>query len=201
MNFHKSIDTLPYGNFLQAREKGDIRYIFELESYLDLSKCKPNEEHLKAFSNIMEEYNDELLKRDRAKDLFEIEKEVGELNAERLLCQLYVSQIKIFWHVKDEYKELIDKCIADLSELGYDFNGNIEALEGQIDRLLNEIDDLELAKNNHSGSGKGATPEEMIDAIEQYRKIPIDINKTSVKQYITYENGYLKYLANLKNKK
>jgi len=199
MNYHKSIDTLPYYNFLQSRKDGDIRYIFELDSYLDLSKCKTDERHLKAYSDIMNEYNDELLKRERASYLFDIEKSIAELQAERFLCQLYLSQIKIFKD-KEDFKEIVYKCINELYDLGYSYNGNIESLEGQIDSILNEIDDLELAKRDNSNA-KGATSEEMIDAIEQHRKVSIDITKISVRQYLTYENGYLKYISSLKNKK
>jgi len=199
MNYHKSIDTLPYYNFLQSRKEGDMRYIFELDSYLDLSKCKTDERHLKAYSDIMNEYNDELLKRERAAYLFDIEKGIAELQAERFLCQLLLSQIKIFKD-REEFKDIVDKCIYELDDLGYSYNGNLESLEGQIDSILNEIDDLELAKRDNSNA-KGATSEEMIDAIEQYRKVSIDIKKISVRQYITYENGYLKYISSLKNKK
>lgn len=199
MNYHKSINTLPYWNFLQIRKYDDIRYLFELDSYLDLSKIKTNESHLKAFNNIMNEYNDMLLKRERASYLFEIDKQIAELEAERYVCLLCINKIIIFKDRK-EYKEEVDNAIETLSELGYDYNGNINALQGKIDSILNEIDDLAISKKNTSNINS-PSDEAMINYIEKYRKVPINIKQISVIQYLEYENDYLLYVVSMNNKK
>lgn len=199
MNYYNDLE-IPYWNLIQIRKKDDLRYLFELKSYLDLSKVKTDERHLKAFSNIMELYNDELLKREKAATLFELEKEIAQLQAERHICLLCMSQIKIFGK-SDGYKEVIDHAIEELDNLGYSYNGSVEALEGQIDSILNDIDDLELLKNQSSGKGTEQTTESMINAIEKYRKVALNIKEISTAQYLEYENDYINYVIQLKNKK
>ena len=200
MNYHKSIDTLPYWNFLQIRKHNDLRYLFALDNYLDLSKIKVNEDHLAAFDVIMTEYNNELIKREKGAYIFDIEKQIGELESERLIAQLCLSQIKIFKD-KPEYKEVMQRYIDELENLGYEYNGNLDALEGKIDSIINEIDDLEITRSSVFNNSDNATPERIINEIEKYRKVAIDITKVSVKQYLTYESDYIEYVSNLNKKK
>lgn len=200
INYHKSIDTLSYWNFLQVRKHNDLRYLFELPSYLNLSKANPGPEHLKAFEYIMEEYNDVILKREKASMLFEFEKEIGELQAEYHLCKLCLNQITIF-EDEEKYKDVVQKYINELSNRGKSYKGNLEATEGQIDSILNEIDELVIARNRLSGKSDDATAEQMIDALEKHRGgHQIDITKTTVRQFLTYETSFIEEIAR-RNKK
>jgi uncharacterized protein YggL (DUF469 family) len=100
----------------------------------------------------------------------------------------------------DQYKEQRQKFIDELDNLGYSFNGNIQALEGKIDSLLNELDDLVIARNRLNTGGESSTTERIVSEIEKYRKVSIDITKISVKQFLAYETDYIEYVANLNKK-
>ena len=201
MIYHKSIDTLPYWNFLQIRKHNDLRYLYHLDNYLDLSRVELNSKLLTVWNDIMTEYNDELIKRERGNYLFDLEKQIKELEAERFISQLYLSQILIYEN-DDRFKDIVDKYKNELSDIGYSYNGNIDATQGKIDSILNEIDSLQAAINSTvSTSNNQSSPEKILNEIEKYRKVAIDIRIISVKQYIEYENDFIQYVSNLNKTK
>ncbi len=52
-----------------------------------------------------------------------------------------------------------------------------------------------------NGSGDYATAERMINEIEKYRKVSIDITKISVRRVQVYEDDYKEYNAKLNKTK
>ena len=196
--YYNSIDNLPHWNFIQIRKTNDLRYLFELDSYLNLNIVEPKPEHLKAFEEILLQYNEKILERSSAKSEFDIDKEISILESEKYICELYFSQIVIL-EGKKEFKDDYYNCINELSKYGHE--GNKDQIRASIDSYLNQIDDFKIMKKSSSKNGDAVTIEQMINLIEKYRNMPLNTKVISVAQYIEYENDFLKYVADASNKR
>lgn len=199
MNYHKSIDTISRWNFVQARVHDDPRYILELDSYLNLDSIKIKEEWTKAYSDILEQYNNKLLERQEAASNFEYDKEIALLENEMFVCKCNFFIVK-FFEGRQGFEDKVKAAIEDLSNYGYNYNGNIEALEGSIDSLLNDIDDILLIKKQINGDNKHVSEEQMVARIQKFLGLNIDTKQISVSQWLVYEDDYIKSVKDASNK-
>jgi len=202
MRVFNDIDNVPYWNWQQANRKSDLRYLVYLDNYLDIDSIKLTDDVQAAYDKILSQYNDEIVKRPTASAYFDLDREILELDTERTLCLIALSQVEMF----SDKPDLIGVSIDFLSELGYDIDFSVDVyaqcvnIKRSLDTLVTDILELEKAKNSKT-VGESVTDEQLINAIEKYRKVAIDTKKISLLQFLTYENDYIKYIADASNKK
>jgi len=192
MNYHKSIETLPIANYTKIEKTNNLSYLYDC-SFLECETKQAIPEMLNVWQSITDDYNEIVSKRPTNNALLDKHYEVGRLNSEMLKIKIICRQLVM--------GDLQDTYFQHLLDVGYDIdrNGNIEQqaieINRRADNYITEITSLQQEIRMLSGDGKEVSLEEMVSAIHRQMNITIDIYRTSVKQWLVYENEFLNIIS------
>lgn len=191
---YTSVNRLPLTRFFDILNTNDYRYLLKLKNYDNLPKIKMDLSEI--WANI---YEDFLIKSDNKeyKYRFNQRKNIDLLivEYEQLRYSLWVAGLK---YDEDILKFLKSKGI----NIDYkDYKGSFEKGKSKFKSLEYKIKfkRKEFEENNSSIKNE-STYEQIIDDIEKYKGHQIDIEKTTVLQFITYLNGLKKQIENARRK-
>lgn len=202
---YNSIDNIPYWNWVQVRRYDDLRYLYELDSYLNIDDYKVTDKIKYDFQTIESEYSQMMAQRPTGAQILGVSQYQLELEAERTLALMLLAQVDMFYD-KPDFKCHFDNCITDLDNLGYEINTNLDlapqllSIKSTLDSMITEIDELEKQKESMS-KGAYISEEAVINQIEKYKNTTLDTKKISLLQFLEYERDYLKFLEDASNKK
>lgn len=191
---YTSIRNLPLARFFDILNTNDYRYLLKLKDYDNLPKIKMDLSEIWA-----DIYEDFLIKSDNKeyKYRFNQIKNIDLLivEHEQLRYALWVASLKyddnILKFLKSKGINIDYKNYQKSFEKG---KSKLKSLEYKI-----KFKKKEFEENNNSVKSN-STYEQIIDDIEKYKGHQIDIEKTTVLQFITYLNGLKKQIENARRK-
>ena len=190
--WYTGINTLPVARFFDVLNSGDLRYLLKLKDYDNLHKIHFKLDEL--WNSIYEEY---LIISDN-KDYklnFNQRKQILELNTD--YEKLRFSVFTYVYNQSEKAKKILiaNGIPTDLKDdlLIQKAKSKLKSIEHKIKFKTKEY--KEANKKSNTNINKYNT---IIDDIEKYKGHQIDLEKTTVKTFITYINGLKKHIENAK---
>lgn len=196
--YHKSIDTIPIANYRKVAETNNLSYMYGVD-ILECENIQPIPEMLPVWKKIQQDYNEIMSRRKTASSILDMENDMGWYLAQKELIDLCCNQI-ILNNDTEYYLDLLDDTDFLINRDG-DIKEQANIILSRVENYISKVNDIQsnISKlSNTSGSG---TFEGMIAAIHEVMGININPFKITAKQFLTYEDNFIKKVEKLNKDK